>query len=851
MSLYLTSDEITETNLNTRTSFSNYINQDFYKGNDFNLKLKELFFDTKFPTIANLGTPHAVTLISGHEHKLREFPKNIRDISTFRNLFVKGHGVSEKAFMRVHKEVVSNTSFSDVDFTSVIEIHPRLNLAFSLVYLRDIKLSSKAQVVDILNRFLFPLHARKPISYTSGRVEIDSKLPIFLSESILKLLGFYKDEISDEKMSLKVPLKEEFNHVIDFESDEQIVYPDDLARMEMESKFYSNYRTLISLKPKGTIQIKFKIGNEEQNSSILFDLDVFNQNNDEAFNYEELIDAINYLLLNDFLNIIKHRVLNLKITFTEEDETDLEDLLKYLKYHRKELGFDSWGGLITLHRQGKKLLVKEFHTVQNKQHMERFAQKIQSITGSPLVKQAFNDIFFMSSIDNISFNSTLATLFGLNSEVHDFTLNFDAKGIFKGEQELNYFKCVQIELLNSFTRNAPFFLHLMILTKKINGDSQIISPINLFRSEQENFYFFKKRIKYCAIEDIDLHVNSPKLIFVTCNFVQHSLFGSSQKKILNFFPFKNSNGHVLCHKFKNPIILNKIIEPQFHISLLDENMKTLKADIGIPTLLTLQKSARENMFPVIVYSSDPINLRLYNDNRSNSFKNQLSFPLYFSNRKDWSVSLRSIAFPKVKNIYPSFCNLSLTKPDSKDMIQVSVQSSYTTEIEPLLALINSSIESALKGQSQIPIFSFVDNKVNLNTNGYDCHLEPDILKLLGLSLSFPHEQVTYEAGLMLKGVASPNLFMFQPQELLVLSNIVEEAFYAQNRPQILRVVPVPNQLKSNGYNFVEFEDHDNVAVSVDRINDIEIKIVTRKGDPVSFVDQDDVKIQLEFKKFST
>ena len=71
MSLYLTSDEITETNLNTRTSFSNYINQDFYKGNDFNLKLKELFFDTKFPTIANLGTPHAVTLISGHEHKFR------------------------------------------------------------------------------------------------------------------------------------------------------------------------------------------------------------------------------------------------------------------------------------------------------------------------------------------------------------------------------------------------------------------------------------------------------------------------------------------------------------------------------------------------------------------------------------------------------------------------------------------------------------------------------------------------------------------------------------------------------------------------------------------------------------
>ena len=137
--------------------------------------------------------------------------------------------------------------------------------------------------------------------------------------------------------------------------------------------------------------------------------------------------------------------------------------------------------------------------------MEEFAQRIQSIEGSPLVKQAFNDIFFMSSIDNVSFNSTLANLFGLNSEVHDFTLNFDAKGIFEGEKELNYFKCVQIELLNSFTQNAPFFLNLIISMKKIN-DSQFKSPKYFFSSEQENFYFFKKRVKYCAIEDIDFKI---------------------------------------------------------------------------------------------------------------------------------------------------------------------------------------------------------------------------------------------------------------------------------------------------------------------------------------------------------
>ena len=116
---------------------------------------------------------------------------------------------------------------------------------------------------------------KKPLSYTSGKVKIDSNLPIFLSESTLKLLGFYKAEMSENKILLKVPLKEEFDHVINFESDEQIVYPDDLARMETKSKLYSNYRYLISQKPKGSIQIKFKIGNEEHNSSILFDFRIF------------------------------------------------------------------------------------------------------------------------------------------------------------------------------------------------------------------------------------------------------------------------------------------------------------------------------------------------------------------------------------------------------------------------------------------------------------------------------------------------------------------------------------------------------------------------------------------------
>ena len=142
--------------------------------------------------------------------KTKTQTKFVRDISTFRNLFAASNGVKSTGYIRVHKEVVSNTSFSDIDFTSIIEIHPRLNLAFALVYLRDIKVSSKTQVIELLNRFLFPLHAKKPLTYSSGRVSMESKLPIFLSENILKLLGFYKGNVAKKTLSLKLPLKNEF-----------------------------------------------------------------------------------------------------------------------------------------------------------------------------------------------------------------------------------------------------------------------------------------------------------------------------------------------------------------------------------------------------------------------------------------------------------------------------------------------------------------------------------------------------------------------------------------------------------------------------------------------------------------
>ena len=87
--------------------------------------------------------------------------------------------------------------------------------------------------------------------------------------------------------------------------------------------------------------------------------------------------------------------------------------------------------------------------------------------------------------------------------------------------------------------------------------------------------------------------------------------------------------------------------------------------------------------------------------------------------------------------------------------------------------------------------------------------------------------------------------------MMIISNIVEEAFYAQQRPKILKIIPIStNQSEFNAYNYIQFEDDDTIPVKLDRIDEIEISILNQKGDLIDFVDQYDVKCQLEFKRMT-
>ena len=853
MTLYLSSDEQTLDDSNTRTKFKNRILPDFFENNSFNLKLHEIFFDSKFPTLANFEYPHIITTVIGSEHKLQDFPEKFQNNSLFKYL-CKNYKTKEFSPLLVEKQALYDSHLSEIDFEVFYEIHPRFNFAFSVAFIKDISIRSQKDVVDLLNSFMFPFHNKKPLKYLSNDyIEIESNLNIYMSKNLLQLLGFNSFESEKLTRYLNLPLRSTYRDKFIEDSYAPVIYPDMLSRMEDESDMYANYRTLIAQNPMGCIQVEFVIGSYLKHFEIEFDLDLFHQR-DKAIDYDREIDLINRLLLKEYLSVIEENILNLKISTSKEDKKELNDFIYYLLRDRTSMkGLEEWGGLFTLKRTKKKhILVEVFHIEKKKEFYEQFHATIEKLPGAPLLKQASLDIFLSSKLKNVSFNPVLCHLLGISeSTSSSITLQME------GEEEillpfpLNYYKSIRNEIGKSSLTNTSFALQLIQTEEEV---ASLSSSIKSIKTDQDSVFMInRKGGAILADETINLKINSPQLIFVMANFVQHSLVGSNQKQILNFFPLPKRSNEIVHHRFKRPIILKMIPGSVFHISLVDENFNQIKADVGTPTLLALKKSFEENMFPVSLISSDKTNLKLFPDNKAHSFKNKLSFPLLMNHEHGWGVSLRSIAFPKVMNVFSKYFFFTVKKMGGEENVVIALDNSYVASGTKLIYLLNQKIRDSLSSYSEsvLPSFSLKDGLTLIETNDFECHLNGDLLKVLGLTHSYQDKGIVYHPLSSISGVLDMNLFLLQPQEMIITSNIVEEAFYAQHRPKILKIVPISTkQMNFTAYNYIQFEDEDIVPVKLDRIDEIEISIITRKGDLINFVNLHDVKCQLEFKQLT-
>ena len=858
MTLYLTSDEVFDTKYgvslkyNSRTNFSNNILQDFFQDSPFNLAMREIYFDPKFPTLAFSDCPHVITIVSPNEHNLNEFPELFNKMPIFRSMFEHREIKTEYALLDVVRGKHKPRG-SGVDFNIFYEIHPRLNFAFAISYAKDITVNSKEEVVKFLNDFMFPFHKDKPIKYSvNNKITIESNLDMYMSENILRLLGFTSfQENTQMYQNLKFPsvleIDSELERILKMKQDDTDHFGL-LDLVEQESPIYTHYRRLGITKPKGEISVEYLIDGELEIFNTSFDLELFTLNREIVVNYDDQLDQINDKLLISFLLHVRKK--HIKLISTIAEQTLVNELFEWLKMSRATYGLEKWGGPILLENREKHFTISLFNARDDIGYFQQLTDAA-SKDEPQVVKDIFRNIFLFSKVIRVKLNQTLCTFFNIEHSVIEFPESNQSE--FVANDYMDYFKSVRYELSKSFHSDISFPIQLMTIHDKLQKEVTE-QPVKHFKTAKENIYSIHQNKKYFANDDINLFHNYPKLILVTGNFIQHSLFGSEQLKMLNFFPITQFNNKLKHHTFKNPIRLKSFTDCNFHITLLDENMQQLKASSGVPTLIVLEKSKLESMFPVTIFSSDIFNKRLYPENKSSSFKNKLSFPLQFSDKSQWTSSLRSIAFPKIKNIYSEQCRLKVSKQYKDNWISVSVDNSYVPDVETLVDLINSeliklNVDVDVNGINYIPPkFHILNNRVVFETNDYDCKLEGDMLKLLGLSYSYVNEELTFRTAQRITGMVDPNLYIFQPQEMIIISNIVEESYYAQSRPNILGVVPIPEQKRGDGYNYVQIQEHNDIPIALNRIDEIDIKIVSRKGDLIEFVDINDVKIQLQFKK---
>ena len=857
MTLFLTSDE--QIYGNTRTSFDNCIQQDFFSEQGRNVALKEIFFDAKFPTLINNGFPHAITLIDGREHSIDEFPAKFGKDKLFRKLFSRDE-LFEESPMMLDKDLIISSPMAEVESNVIIEIHPRLNFAMACGFLSDLTINSKEEVVRYINQELFPFHKIKPLKITNtGQITIKSNLNIFLSSNIINILGFSSSQKTNSIQRMNLPdfqIVKNFND--NMETDDGQWAEDALGQLEYASDMYTHYRRLIFEKPVGEIMIEYLDGIQMKNLKTRFQLELFQDGNIMIY-YNAKWRLINRVLLLSFSREMKDIALShlsASLNWVKEESGILDKRMREILdenfYASAWDGFESvkdqgFGGLVTLSSRKGHVILTPF---QSEKYRILMREKMNGIN-DPVLKNIFANIFPNITVKKIYFNDVLSRLLGTSS------VEFSQDGDDVELQEKNYFNSKRNELFKSYGKNeAPFALDFLTNWKKFENQDK--AKLCTVETQSENAFLVKKQVEYFAEQSFNIYSNFPKLMFITASFIESSLFGSTQQKILNFFPISTNQLGMLHHRFDNPIVLKMIPNSVFHIKLLDENFLPLKAGLGVPTLLTLKKTSSENMFPVTIFSSDEKNKILFPENKHNCFKNKLSFPLLFSKKSEWRVSLRSIAFPKVKNIQSDACKIlfreKIVEEGGREWI-LNFENSFVSDINNVVFLLNEKIKEIFDGVDDIRMPNFTTNENNsliiLESNDVIALIDGDMMRLLGFSFSHPKDLTDYSPNRKHVGVTSPNLSIFQPQEIMIISNIVEESYYAQSRPNILRIVPIPDQQQVTGYNYVQFEQHDDIGIKLDRIDDIEIKILTRKGELVDFIDDEcDVKLQLEFKRIT-
>ena len=89
-----------------------------------------------------------------------------------------------------------------------------------------------------------------------------------------------------------------------------------------------------------------------------------------------------------------------------------------------------------------------------------------------------------------------------------------------------------------------------------------------------------------------------------------------------------------------------------------------------------------------------------------------------NHERRWGVSLRSIAYPKVMNVFSEHCFFTAKKIGKEEKIVISLDNSYVTSGVKFIYLLNQKIKDTLSSYSEsvLPSFSLKDGLTSIETN---------------------------------------------------------------------------------------------------------------------------------------
>ena len=135
-----------------------------------------------------------------------------------------------------------------------------------------------------------------------------------------------------------------------------------------------------------------------------------------VFDFDKHFQYVNKTLRENFLTSTISKTMDY-VHFTRSDILVFKNTWGRVIDKVIQMNLGEWGGLVTFQSQDTSKMIVPFHNKQNLDMVQAIALD-ENLSNSPaILQESFNNIFFATKIEQIEFDETLCTLYGLNKRL--------------------------------------------------------------------------------------------------------------------------------------------------------------------------------------------------------------------------------------------------------------------------------------------------------------------------------------------------------------------------------------------------------------------------------------------------